>query len=86
MDDTEKVDILNKFFTSVFTKEDLTNIPELNDDFQGSLLINIDFSESDIEEILKSLKIHKSPGPDNLHPRLLKELATVLSKPFYIMF
>ena len=85
-DDTEKVDILNKFFTSVFTKEDLTNIPELNDDYQGPLLINIDFSESDIEEILKSLKIHKSPGPDNLHPRLLKELATVLSKPFYIIF
>ena len=32
------------------------------------------------------MKIHKSPGPDNLHPRLLKELATVLSNPFCIIF
>jgi hypothetical protein len=31
---------------------------------------------------LNSLKIDKSPGPDELHPRLLKELAKSLTKPF----
>jgi hypothetical protein len=35
---------------------------------------------------LNSLKIDKSPGPDELHPRLLKELAKSLTKPFGIIF
>ena len=35
---------------------------------------------------LNSLKIDKSPGPDELHPRLLKELAKSLTKPLCIIF
>jgi hypothetical protein len=34
---------------------------------------------------LNSLKIDKSPGPDELHPRLLKELAKSLAKPLSIL-
>ena len=30
---------------------------------------------------LKELKINKSPGPDDLHPRLLFELCTIIAKP-----
>jgi hypothetical protein len=36
--------------------------------------------------ITNSLKIDKSPGPDELHPRLLKELAKSLTKPLCIIF
>ena len=85
-DDTEKVDILNTFFTSVFTKEDLNDIPDFNDNYNGHCIINIQFSEKDIEEILKTLKVTKSPGPDNIHPRIPKELANVLAKPLYLLF
>ena len=35
---------------------------------------------------LDSLKINKSPGPDLLHPRLLKEVSGVLSKPLANIF
>ena len=31
---------------------------------------------------LNSLKIDKSPRPDELHPRLLKELAKSLTNPY----
>jgi len=30
-----------------------------------------------IEKLLKDLKVSKSPGPDEIHPIVLKELATV---------
>ena len=82
----EKVDILNIFFTSVFTKEDLNDIPEFNANYNGHYIINIQFSEKNIEEILKALKVTKSPGPDNIHPRILKEPADVLAKPLYLLF
>jgi hypothetical protein len=35
---------------------------------------------------LNSLKIDKSSGPNELHPRLLKELAKSLTKPLCIIF
>ena len=85
-DNIEKVDILNTLFTSVFTKEDLNGIAEFNANYNGHCIINIKFSEKDIEEILKALKVTKSRGPDNIHPRILKEVAYVLAKPLYLLF
>ena len=35
---------------------------------------------------LKTLKINKSPGPDELHPRILKELANEISYPLKLLF
>ena len=32
------------------------------------------------------MNVNKSPGPDNLHPRVVKELAGVLVKPLHIIF
>ena len=35
---------------------------------------------------LKNLNHAKSPGPDEIHPRILKELANELAKPLTILF
>ena len=86
--DENKVDLLNSFFTSVFTKEDLSNMPTFHDRIKQkeSFLTNIDFSKEDVKKILHSLDISKSPGPDNFHPRILKELSNELSEPLFLLF
>ena len=47
---------------------------------------NLEISQEEITKILKKLKIDKSPGPDKIHPRILKELAETISKPLTIIF
>ena len=39
-----------------------------------------------MEKALRTLNINKSPGPDGIHPRILKELADVLSLPLKLLF
>ena len=51
-----------------------------------SFLTNVDFSKEDVKKILHSLGISKSPGPDNFHPRILKELSNELSEPLFLLF
>ncbi|KFQ01295.1 hypothetical protein N330_12669, partial [Leptosomus discolor] len=41
--------------------------------------------EEVVSDLLHHLDAHKSMGPDGLHPRVLKELVDVLTKPLYII-
>ena len=43
-------------------------------------------TEDEIAKILKKLKIDKSPGPDKIHPRVLKEIVDTIAMPFKIIF
>ncbi|KFV17638.1 hypothetical protein N340_12610, partial [Tauraco erythrolophus] len=37
--------------------------------------------EEQVREHLRNLKVHKSMGPDEIHPRVLKELADEVANP-----
>ncbi len=74
-EDTEMANILNDFFASVFTDEDLGDIKSFaarhNDD---TYLNNIQITERDIPEAVNNINVNKTPGPDKSSPRILKEV------------
>ena len=86
--DQEKCDILNNFFSSVFTKEnDDEDIPEFT--YENDILnplLTCTVTIKDFENALFKLNVNKSPGPDNFHPKLLKNSAKSLAKPLKILF
>jgi hypothetical protein len=82
----EVADILNNYFSSVFEiegNEELPDFPHRNFD---SELNNILISDKDIEQAIDKIKNSKSPGPDNIHPNLIKNCKKQLIKPLRIIF
>ena len=82
----EKAQVLGKFFSSVFTDELAGAIPEPPHVIVNEAMNDLVITEAMVEKTLNKLKIDKSPGPDKLHPRFLKELAHQLSVPITIIF
>ena len=82
----EKAEVLCKFFSDVFTREYLINVPTFEEHQGIDNLEDINFTVDDVEKTLENLKIGKSPGPDDIHPRVLKDLAKELKMPLFIIF
>jgi hypothetical protein len=76
----EMANILNDFFASVFTAENVDNMPqkvrETNVEISG-----VEFTRGKLLQKLQNLKADSAPGPDNIHPRILKELRFELADP-----
>ena len=84
--DAEKVDVQNRFFASVFTVEDCSNIPTPASEWTGELLEDILVIKDQVEQKLMALHPVSSPGPDGFHPKVLKDLAPALSEPLATLF
>ena len=83
--DSEKAELLNNFFSSVFTSEDSSDSQEFIKDINVQIC-NLSVSPDQMEKALNNLNISKSPGPDKLHPRILKELSGELAYPLALLF
>ena len=69
----QKAEVLSKYFASVFTKEpegEPLDIQEICD----NKLEDCDLDADMVKERLSKINIAKSPGPDRIHPRVLREL------------
>ena len=85
-EDGQKAQAFNDAFASVFTREDLINVPAVEARDPLSQLSKIVISEEKVRKVLKNLRPDKSPGPDNIHPRILKECADELAGPLATLF
>ena len=85
-DDKEKAELLNEQFTSVFTDEDITNIPTIDPLPVDTKLENIDIKIHDVQKLLKGLRTQKSCGPDGVHPYLLKNPSDLMAIPLTLIY
>ena len=82
--DLEKAEEFNGQFTDVFSKNEHTQVPLL--DRSAPFMNDIAVSKDGVFKLLKGLNPSKALGPDELHPRVLKELATELGPVFAHLF
>jgi len=88
----EKASAFCKYFSSVFTKADVSPEQRLNLRADTTELIadatelDIEFHEEKILKMLEKLNVSKSPGPDGLHPRILYETRSKITTPLKLIF
>ena len=84
---SDKSELLNKFFSSVFTTEDPKSLPVLERrPLPSGSLSDVSITSEEVYLKLLRLNISGAPGPDGLHPRILKELALHVALPLSQIF
>ena len=75
---SEKAQILNNHFKSVFTIEDTSCIPDKGVSPYPSIP-GFDITSSGVRNLLANCDTNKSPGPDNIHAAFLKQVASEIA-------
>eukprot|EP00061_Rhincodon_typus_P008620 g31387.t1 len=76
MRNKDMVEELSTCYASVFTVEDTSSMPELQEPSVAAITGEMTLGK------LKGLKVDKSPRPDGLQPRVLKETAKEIVEAF----
>ena len=75
---------LNEYFSSVFTREDISILPVLETKFEGrefDYLGQLIVTPTMVAMKIRDMKDNKSPGVDGIPPKLLLEIVEQISIP-----
>ena len=85
--DQEKAEVFLNYFSSVFTNEPPDeNMPSFANRNYSEVISNINITEEIIKKKLTKIKVNKSPGPDAIHPRVLREITDSITTPITYIF
>ena len=85
-DPSDKANLMNAFFSSVFIQEEITNMPAFEPRPYITPLEYINITADKVEKKLEKLNPSKSLGSDKMHPRVLREMHQVLAEPLAKLF
>ena len=77
---------MNEYFASIYTTENFDNYPSFDQVIQDKDLSLLHCSPKDVGKILSELKPRKFPGPDSIHPTILKKCSETLAPSFSDVF
>ena len=86
-DDASTAEVLNQKYYDTFTKENMEELPSINS--KPQLISRLSFFKvtgEKVLQVLKDLRIDKSPGDDGIHPHILKELSDSIAYPLSLIF
>ena len=79
--DKETADLLNEYFARTRYRT-----PRIHCDTRTPNINTIDINEEQVRKALKKLKPNKTPGPDNIHPKMLLDTNENIVKPLTELF
>ena len=85
-DNQDKAEILSSYFASVFEMERTKVLPDFDERVFAEPLTSIVINATKISKATDKLKASKSQGPDQIHPKLIKECKDLLLEPLEIIF
>ena len=88
-DGFQMAEVLNEYFSSVFTTEDISSLPVPFTKFEGNKsehLGQLFVTPETIAKKIKKMKDNKSPGVDGIPPKLLKEIVDQINTPLAKVF
>ena len=87
--DIDIANCFNQYFSSVFTAEDLPNLPAsstLQPSDNLDCCADITFDTDTVLKDLSKLRLDKAMGPDGISPKLLLETKVQICYPLYLLF
>ena len=85
--DFDKATLFNRYFCSVFTKENTSNLDSLTSESSHPTIIDsISITPEEVHAELCHLSVNKACGPDNITSFLLKNAADYISIPLCHLF
>ena len=85
-DDEEKASCLNDYFISQTLIDDYDKPLPPQQIMTDAVLENIQITPADVSDVLKSLNVSKSCGPDSVNPRILREASDEICEPLSKIF